>query len=396
MKILYILHSTDPVAGATKSFLTLLNGIVQKGVSPVVVLPDSDGIYKQILEMGINAYVLPLKRNCYPRFKTWHQKKNYLPVLVSRIVNSCRIAKKIETIIQTEKIDIVHTNSSIISSGLYAAKSLKVPHLCHFREYGDKDFSMYYIPLRRCYRWLMSRKGCYTACITKDILNYHGFSGNPRSRVIYNGIASATTNNDLSSLVNGKFILFAGRVEPAKGVDQLVEAYIAYRKQKNDGSPLPLLIAGEEDAPAYSVRLKQMLDDAGLTDKDVKFLGARKDIDNLMQQAQVVVVPSRYEAFGRCMPEAMFNKCLVIGKNTGGTKEQLDNGLNLQGQEIALRYDTTEELTQRLVEVTSHDKSFYDKMIQRAYDTVISLYSNESYIDNVYNFYQEILKNDKS
>ena len=378
--------------GSNRSFLLLIKGLIQKGlVNPVVILPDNEGLYVALKKMNVKTYVVDIPRCYYPSFTTLHNKLFFLYILYFRLLNNIKAVFKVKKIIQNESIDIVHTNTSVVIAGLLAAKTLGVPHVCHIREYADKDFNMHYIPSIKCYRRILSGKGCYTICITRDICDYHGFSKNPRSCVIYNGIASAM---DACDSFWGNYILFAGRVESAKGVDQLIEAYIVYRKERN--GYLPLLIAGEEDIPSFSMLIKRRLSEEGLTEDDVKFLGSCGDIEHLMQQARVLVVSSRFEAFGRCMPEAMFNKCLVIGKNTGGTKEQLDNGLNLQGQEIALRYDTTEELTQRLVEVTNHDKSFYDEMIQRAYDTVVSLYSNESYIDNVYNLYQEILKDAQS
>ena len=40
----------------------------------------------------------------------------------------------------------------------------------------------------------------------------------------------------------------------------------------------------------------------------------------------------------------MYNHCLVIGRNTAGTKEQFDNGLDQTGEEIGLRFDSDLEL----------------------------------------------------
>ena len=110
-----------------------------------------------------------------------------------------------------------------------------------------------------------------------------------------------------------------------------------------------------------------------------------------MTQARAIVIPSRHEGFGFCMPEAMLNGCLVIANNVGGTKEQLDNGLELEGQEIALRYETVEDLTRLLLEVSSHSKEDYIPYIERAYHTVNSLYSLKRHAAEVYSFYQEIL-----
>ena len=45
-----------------------------------------------------------------------------------------------------------------------------------------------------------------------------------------------------------------------------------------------------------------------------------------MSKALALFVPSSFEGFGFITVEAMFCGCLVIGRNTGGTKEQFDNG----------------------------------------------------------------------
>jgi glycosyltransferase involved in cell wall biosynthesis len=111
-----------------------------------------------------------------------------------------------------------------------------------------------------------------------------------------------------------------------------------------------------------------------------------------MQQARAIIIPSRFEGFGLCMPEAMFNGCLAIGRNTGGTKEQLDNGLRLQGSEIALRYDTTNELTHLLCEISQSPIAQYQPMVERAFHTVNQLYTEENNAREIFQFYQSILK----
>ena len=55
MKILYILNSTLTLGGATKSFLILLDGIIGKGFSPTVVVPNENGIYKQLRQRGVHT-----------------------------------------------------------------------------------------------------------------------------------------------------------------------------------------------------------------------------------------------------------------------------------------------------------------------------------------------------
>ena len=110
-----------------------------------------------------------------------------------------------------------------------------------------------------------------------------------------------------------------------------------------------------------------------------------------MQKARAIIIPSLNEGFGRCMPEAMFNGCLAIGRNTGGTLEQLNNGLKLTGQEIALRFDTNQQLTQHLIDVSSQPVDYYRPTLERAFQVVNQLYSSESNVNNVYHFYKQIV-----
>lgn len=59
----------------------------------------------------------------------------------------------------------------------------------------------------------------------------------------------------------------------------------------------------------------------------VKFLGRRDDVYELMAQSEMLIVPSIFEGFGFITAEGMANGCVVLGRNTAGTKEQFDVGL---------------------------------------------------------------------
>ena len=110
-----------------------------------------------------------------------------------------------------------------------------------------------------------------------------------------------------------------------------------------------------------------------------------------MREARALIISSPFEGFGFCMPEAMQQGCLVIGRNTSGTKEQLDNALEMTGQEIALRYETTEQLAGLLSEVADNPLSHYDNYTQKAFDVVNQLYTKENHAKKVYEFYNAIL-----
>ena len=385
MKILYIVNSTTVFGGASKSLLTLLDGLIAKGVRPFVVTPDDAGIYVILRKHGIHVCALKYRPNTYPLLKSLKDYFLFLPRLVARRLLSRSAVNRVVKLCKEEKIQLIHSNVSVIDVGFRAAVKLHIPHVYHFREFCDLDFGLHYYPSKSRFHDSLRKYGSYSICITKTVQEYHGLQGSG-SRIIYNGIHCSDATLD-----NGKrerSFLFAGRIEPAKGLMQLIDAYGIYKSKVND--PYTLLVAGEVCDKVYHEKLLRQIDALNLTGC-VVFLGERKDIGNIMQRVSAIVISSRLEAFGRCMPEAMENGCLVIGRNTGGTKEQFDNGSALKGCEIGLRYETTQDLADRLVEVSSASPRKYDKMRLVAFETVKEIYSNDNYINKVFNFYNDIL-----
>ena len=155
--------------------------------------------------------------------------------------------------------------------------------------------------------------------------------------------------------------------------------------------PLPLHIAGNGTA-TYTKLLTDKIANYHLEDK-VILLGMRNDILSLYKEAKAFIVPSLFEGFGLITAEAMFSGCLVIGNDTAGTKEQFDNGKEITGEEIGLRYNTQEQLVQHLIDVTNNSTEYYTPMILRAQQVVSQLYSTETHVKNVYNLYNRIQNN---
>lgn len=386
MTVLYILHQTILMGGGTKSFLVMLRGLMQYGVKPIVVMPDHEGVYSEINAMHIPTIVTIYRDSTYPWIHSIKDIFLFLPrIILHRILNYLAVRRILKSV-SVFDIELVHTNVSVCSIGFRVSRKLNVPHVYHIREYADKDFGLYYIPTRRIYLRQLSAPMSYNICITQDIQNYFGQDKNSCSRVIYNGI-----QNQLSEppqVVKEDFFLYAGRLVAAKGVMELLESYYDYSSRALN--VFPLYIIGEQPDQSYYNKITDYIRDHYL-ESLVTLWGQRADIQKFMQKARAIIIPSLNEGFGRCMPEAMFNGCLAIGRNTGGTLEQLNNGLKLTGQEIALRFDTNQQLTQHLIDVSSQPVDYYRPTLERAFQVVNQLYSSESNVNNVYHFYKQIV-----
>ena len=347
MTVLYVLISTDPFGGATKSFLLLLQGVLKSGVKAIVVVPDANGIYDTLCGMGVKVIVVSSKGNTWTGARTLKHKILYVPRQLGRVVVNNLAHRKIEKLLRDEIIDIIHSNNTVTDLGRHLAECRKIPHLYHVREYGDKDFGLRYFPTNRSFHKYLNTSNVYTVCITKDIQKHHGLLNNPNSRVIYNGIIDCFSDDNLK-LDGRDILLYAGRIEPTKGLLDLVQAYAIYLGQVE--RPLPLVVAGEVFDVCYKKKVDDFIYNNKLNDY-ISFIGKCSDMPALYKKAKAIVISSEFEGFGRCMPEAMSYGCIVIGHDTGGTKEQFDNGLTLTGRDIGFRYNDSEKLVNSLLGV---------------------------------------------
>lgn len=388
MNVLYIVNSTRVVGGASKSFLTLLYGMTEKGITPYVVTPDKGDMYSILCEKGFFVTAIKLRMNVYPNLHSFKDTLLFLPRLICRRLIEWRASHRIFRICVQNRIDLIHANVSPLSCGIYASKKLHIPHVLHVREYVDKDFGYHYYPTMRTYYNTLNSDNVYLICITRDVQEHHRFTGK-NARVVYNGI-DLQDNAGHCEFAKNSFFLFAGRMEPSKNPMQAVEAFHLFCRRHPENK-LTLKLAGPVSDQQYFADMTDYIRRNGLIDR-VQYLGIRKDIGSLMLDARAIIVSSDFEAFGRCLPEAMFYDCLTIGRDYGGTKEQYDNGVTVCGEEIGLRYKTTKELEDRLSELWPDIPCEYETMKEHAGMVVRKLYSKESYINNIYSFYQEILQ----
>ena len=389
MKVAYITNGSGSLGGATKALLQLVNELVKYGVEPLIVLPDTEGIYSDLKKKGIKVYALNYRMNIYPPLRGLKDYLFFIPRSIGRFMLTRKTANRLAAILKENEIQLVHSNSSVVEIGKLAAEKLNIPHIYHVREYGDADFKMHYIP-SKSYAHLMMRKS-NTICITKGIQKHHGLDKANRlkgkSVVIYDGVLPQQSVPTLSE--KGNYFLFAGRLEPAKGLDFMLKGYCEYAK--STPNPLPLKVAGHQRRPGYLAMIKDYIHLNGL-DAHVELLGPRSDIFDLMKEARAIVIASPFEGFGFCMAEAMFKGCLVIGRDLTGTHEQFEKGLEMHGAEIGLRYKTIDELAKALQDASDSPNEKFIEMRQRAFTTVNQLYTAENSAKQVFEFYNTLLK----
>lgn len=371
MNILYLLNASV-LGGATFSVLALAEGVKNANHTPIIVIPNNNSSLENILnQRGIKYYIVPLVEFSYPRAITKKQLIGYPLFCLKKILQYRRNIKTLEAIVESEKIDIIHTNVGPIKEGHTVAKKLRCPHVWHIREYGDLDFNIRYFPCKKWYN--RSFKEDYVITITKALKEYHDLGSCERAFVIYNGVRKR--KDVYYSRDKKKYFLCASRISEEKGHLDVLRAFSMFHQQFPD---YKLVILGDGDK-AYISQLKDFVV-ANSLEESVEFKGYTSNVSDFMKEAQSLVVASPSEGFGRMTAEALFAGCLVIGRDSAGTKEILD-------QTGGILFNSTEELYKGMIKsVLLSDEEYYTLML-KSQEIAVNLFSEEQYVDKVLKTY---------
>lgn len=367
------------MGGATISFINMLRLLKARGVEATIVIPDLDNEFKAIVDKigGIKVIKYPIwsyfVHDYHNVLKTWREE---LGIIHGRIHNRKQYGALID-IINQERPDIIHTNTGVVNDGFFVARRLGIPHVWHLREYQDRDFDLHPFPTKLLFSCMLRKS--YVISITKDILKNFHLKENFRHRTIYNGVMGS---DDVTYIKDKEpFFLCASRITPEKGHEDVIRAFAKFHKSHSE---YKLKILGFGDK-AFIAQLKALASDLGCYDT-VEFLGYTSDVSKYMKKAKALIVASKFEGFGRMTAEAFFNGCMVIGRDTGGTKEIMDitGGLRFK--------NSIEEIVNRMNEVACMDTDVYSDIVLSGQSMAQRYFSNEQNAASIYNFYKDIIK----
>ncbi len=189
-------------------------------------------------------------------------------------------------------------------------------------------------------------------------------------------------------------ILFVGRIEPLKGIDNLIQAIsLNHKSGVLDCCPHTLvIIGGEPDAKpeemnAEMARLQDMVEELNI-ENFVIFLGKQDQqmLPYYYSAAEVVVMPSHYESFGMVALEAMACGTPVIASQVGGLAFLVrdgETGFVVPGNDI-------QSLANRLMELIK-DKELRNKLGNKSTEYA-QMYAWETISTKMIEVYNQILQ----
>lgn len=384
MRILYITH-TNIWGGANVALFNIIKLMQLRGHQCFVLTDSNYGPFLDKLEqLHCPYYQCKLMLNIYPQIRQKYKWIRFLKRLILSMLYFPRQKKYANRLIREISPDIVHTNVGPLDVAVDACEKMNIPHVWHMREYQDLDFGMHFFPSRKSFHKKICSKGNWNISITQGVFNHHHLR-NGIDAVIYDGVFSNDVLKKQKDSEKEDYILFVGRIDEAKAPFDLIRVFPQFLRKYPQ---YRLLLAGTfKEGDMYKECCDNFIRKNKLQDSII-FLGERNDIYDLMSKARALVVTSRFEGFGFISVEAMLNNCVVIGRDTGGTKEQFDIGEVEVGEPIAFRFKNDRELLQRLDSIVNEDTSRMRFLAKR---TVLNHYTIESHVNKIENFYQRII-----
>lgn len=361
--------------GANRSMLLVIEYLKKKGHEVILILPSKGEICTELSEQGITYHVETM-------FTQLFYYKPLLRYLALPLLNLQTFMKIPHLVKFAEKFgpDLIYSNTSAEMVGIKVAKRLGVKHISHIREFMDLDHGAKYLfGAKAKKRYINQSDGViYVSNAVANHVN-QGDLLQSWQKVIYNGVQCCDilfTEHKFSDTIN---LGVVGIFDPEKGQDMAIK----YFKSIIETYPFAKLhLWGDKDGP-YKKKLFSMVSSPELKNK-VIFHGFEKRIGIIYGEMDVLLMCSHCEGFGRVTIEAMQRGIPVLGFNSGGTTELIEDGFN------GYLFSDEDEFRGKM-QMLLQSEDHFNKIRRNAYEDSRKKYSAEVYCRNIEEFINSIM-----
>ncbi len=281
--------------------------------------------------------------------------------------------------LRKQRCQLVYSNSLAISMGALAAALAGIPHVWHVHELGclghDCQFDLGTAVAGHVFQRF---GGSFIFNSQASAANFRAEFGvndlHQRSRVIYQSVTilDPDSGHPSSTFPGEPTLVLVGALNENKGQSDALQAV---RELKDQAIETRLLLVGDgEDRK----RLEQMAEQLGIQNQ-VQFPGFAENVSNWYACADIVLVCSRHESFGRVAVEAMLSKKPLIAARTGGLQEIVEDGIT------GLFYEpgNTQMLAQK-IKILLRDRVLATALAYQGYNWALPRFTKERYGQELY------------
>ena len=322
VRVCFIAHDAE-LGAVGKGIVELAEGMRLLGVESVAVLPGRRPLTRALQRQGVPVLMLPVPWWC-DRYDTPAGR-------IGRSMANLVLTGPFAAAFRILRCDVVYTHTVVTGVGGMAACLAAVPHVWHVHEYGYEDHRLHFdFGFERTAR-LVGRWSAAVICVSKALARrYESFVPAARLHVIYQSVtvrpdaeAEEKAIRERCQVGRALRLILVGEVKEGKGQ---VDAVRGTALLARDGIDTELLLVGNVE-PSYGRYLRQTIEELGIGDR-VRFVGWVENPYPLVRSADVALMCSRSEAFGRVTVEAMLAGKPVVGARAGATPELVREGFN--------------------------------------------------------------------
>ena len=317
MRILMVSHSAA-LAGAERSLLACAQYLQEQGHDVVVGVPRKGPLVAKLRAAGLLVV---------QAWTPWWMGQRGGSILgLLRLGLAFSAVPQWIVHIAAIRPDLIWTNSAVIPSPGFAAAVTRTPHLWFVRESVLTNPSLHVGISRRIVARLIGRYSCVVATVSEYVAGQiESVVGAQRTIAVCPPPIDVSEYSAASApgLARAVRLLFAGTFTADKGLPDVLHAVSGLRKL---GHNVELLIAGS-GSPKAVVAMERLSVCLGLREH-VRWLGWISDMRSVYADADVLLMTSKNEAYGRVTVEAMAAGLAIVGYNRGGTSEiAIDAGI---------------------------------------------------------------------
>lgn len=314
MKVLYVSHSSQ-LDGAERCYLETARSLKALNVDVFGLLPGKGPLRGRLERNGIRYRML-----CYP----WWISRNRpsIPGLLHRGYDWMKAALLTYFHIRKLKADVVISNSIAVPPfAALAARMAGKPHVWYIHEFGWEDHGTHFLWGERLSCRLIDRLSKIVLVNSEAVrAKFQKLIAPQKIRVVHFAVENdeplpAGPDETVLSKKALNLILL-GRFDPLKGQE---EAIAAVKLAVARGYDVRLRLVGGGH-PDYVSRLRELAGE-GERDSRVTLVDFTESPLRYLAAADVALMCSRQEAFGRVTVEAMKMGKPVIGADAGATPE---------------------------------------------------------------------------
>lgn len=333
MNILIITPVGDYRGGAERSIFETIKILINYGFKLTLVTSNNGDFTNEVKRLGVRVIIFNIRNSCIHI-----GKKNFLLALFCTL----RMNYGLFYLVKKNSFDLILLNSSDMIPWIFLVIVFFNLNriVVQIRTSGKLNI------LIKCLYKLLGKR--LTIIFNSKFMNnsylddFKNMKPWKKDYVLYNPIdlrkfniedenTKLTIRTQLEIKKSDFFIVYIGRIAKYKQIHIIIKALKLIPKLEG----IYLVIIGNA-VSKNELLYKKFLQKTFISNnykRNVIFLGFRKDINIIMNAADVLILPSRDEAFGRVIVEAQACGTPVIAANSGGAVEALDTDLGLLFEE---------------------------------------------------------------